>query len=117
MSTFILLWCFAYYVNFVQSKNPLKTRYYLALVYSILYTIFSFMNRYYNNKIMYHSHTNIQNKILKLLDKQLQILEDEVNLLKFKITHNKMSDSDLEIIYESLVGATNLEEKNGKKKF
>ena len=35
---------------------------------------------------------NIQNKILKLLDKQLQILEDEVNLLKFKITHNKMSD-------------------------
>ena len=44
---------------------------------------------------------NIQNKILRLLDKQLQILEDEVNLLKFKITHNKMSDSDLEIIYES----------------
>ena len=53
---------------------------------------------------------NIQNKMLKLLDKQLQILEDEVNLLKFKITHNKMSDSDLELIYESLVGATNLEE-------
>ena len=53
---------------------------------------------------------NIQNKILRLLDKQLQILEDEVNLLKFKITHNKMSDSDLETIYESLVGATNLEE-------
>ena len=53
---------------------------------------------------------NIQNKILRLLDKQLQILEVEVNLLKFKITHNKMSDSDLEIIYESLVGATNLEE-------
>ena len=53
---------------------------------------------------------NIQNKILRLLDKQLQILEDEVNLLKFKITHNKLSDSDLETIYESLVGATNLEE-------
>ena len=35
---------------------------------------------------------NIQNKILRLLDKQLQVLEDEVNLLKFKITHNKMSD-------------------------
>ena len=38
------------------------------------------------------SDDNIQNKILKLLDKQLQILEDEVNLLKFKL------------IYESLKG-------------
>ena len=47
---------------------------------------------------------NIQNKILKLLDKQLQILEDEVNLLKFKITHNKMSDEELELIYQSLKG-------------
>ena len=47
---------------------------------------------------------NIQNKILKLLDKQLQILEDEVNLLKFKITHNKMSDEELELIYQSLQG-------------
>ena len=47
---------------------------------------------------------NIQNKILKLLDKQLQILEDEVNLLKFKITHNKMSDEELELIYLSLKG-------------
>ena len=53
---------------------------------------------------------NIQNKILKLLDKQLQVLEDEVNLLKFKITHNKMSDEELELIYLSLIGATNLEE-------
>ena len=47
---------------------------------------------------------NIQNKILRLLDKQLQILEDEVNLLKFKITHNKMSDEELELIYQSLQG-------------
>ena len=47
---------------------------------------------------------NIQNKILKLLDKQLQVLEDEVNLLKFKITHNKMSDEELELIYLSLKG-------------
>jgi len=39
-----------------------------------------------------------------LLDKQLQILEDEVNLLKFKITHNKMSDEELELIYQSLQG-------------
>ena len=52
---------------------------------------------------------NIQNKILKLLDKQLQILEDEVNLLKFKITHNKMSDEELELIYQSLQGVIDLE--------
>ena len=51
-----------------------------------------------------NSEDNIQNKILKLLDKQLQILEDEVNLLKFKITHNKMSDEELELIYQSLKG-------------
>ena len=52
----------------------------------------------------------IQNKILRLLDKQLQILEDEVNLLKFKITHNKMSDDELQMIYEALTGALELEE-------
>ena len=52
---------------------------------------------------------NIQNKILKLLDKQLQILEDEVNLLKFKITHNKMSDEELELIYLSLKGVIDSE--------
>jgi len=52
---------------------------------------------------------NIQNKILRLLDKQLQVLEDEVNLLKFKITHNKMSDEELEIIYQSLVGVMDME--------
>ena len=51
-----------------------------------------------------NTEENIQNKILKLLDKQLQILEDEVNLLKFKITHNKMSDEELELIYLSLKG-------------
>ena len=53
---------------------------------------------------------NIQNKILRLLDKQLQILEDEVNLLKFKITHNKMSDEELELIYQSLAGVMNPED-------
>ena len=51
-----------------------------------------------------NTEDNVQNKILKLLDKQLQILEDEVNLLKFKITHNKMSDEELELIYLSLKG-------------
>ena len=59
------------------------------------------------------SDDNIQDKILKLLDKQLQILEDEVNLLKFKITHNKMSDEELELIYESLKGVVELEKWNG----
>ena len=54
-----------------------------------------------------NTENNIQNKILKLLDKQLQILEDEVNALKFKITHNKMSDEELEIVYESLKTVTN----------
>ena len=53
-----------------------------------------------------NTEDNIQNKILKLLDKQLQILEDEVNLLKFKITHNKMSDVELEVVYESLKTVT-----------
>ena len=52
---------------------------------------------------------DMESKILKLLDKQLQILEDEVNLLKYKITHNKMSDEELELIYESLKGAVELE--------
>ena len=52
---------------------------------------------------------NIQNKLLKLLDKQLQLLEDEVNLLKFKITHNKMSDEELELIYLSLKGVIDME--------
>ena len=59
------------------------------------------------------SDDNIQDKILKLLDKQLQILEDEVNLLKFKITHNKMSEEELELIYESLKGVVELEKWNG----
>ena len=54
-----------------------------------------------------NTENNIQNKILKLLDKQLQILEDEVNALKFKITHNKMSDVELEVVYESLKTVTN----------
>jgi len=53
---------------------------------------------------------DMQSKILKLLDKQLQILEDEVNLLKFKITHNEMGDEELETIYESLQGTIDLED-------
>ena len=44
----------------------------------------------------------IQEKILKLLDQQMKTLEEEVNLLKFKLSHNKMSNSELEIVYEQL---------------
>ena len=53
---------------------------------------------------------NIQYNILRLLDKHLQVLEDEVNLLKFKITHNKMGDDELQMIYEALTGALELED-------
>ena len=53
---------------------------------------------------------SIQTKIIKLLDKQLQILEDEVNLLKFKMSHNKMSEDELQIIYETLQETLNLED-------
>ena len=36
----------------------------------------------------------IQEKILKLLDQQMKTLEEEVNLLKFKLSHNKISNSE-----------------------
>jgi hypothetical protein len=57
-----------------------------------------------------NTEESIQTKIIKLLDKQLQILDDEVNLLKFKITHKKVGDEELEIIYESLQRDLNLED-------
>jgi hypothetical protein len=57
-----------------------------------------------------NTEESIQTKIIKLLDKQLQILDDEVNLLKFKITHKKVGDEELEIIYESLKRDLNLED-------
>ena len=41
-------------------------------------------------KLIKKSEDSLQDKIVKLLDLQLEILEDEVNALKFKITHNKM---------------------------
>ena len=46
----------------------------------------------------------LQTKIIKLLDKQLEILEEEVNALKFKMSHNKLSEDDLQLIYDSLIG-------------
>ena len=57
-----------------------------------------------------NTEETIQTKIIKLLDKQLQILEDEVNILKFKITHKKVGDEELEFIYESLQKDLNLED-------
>ena len=46
----------------------------------------------------------LQSKIIKLLDKQLEILEAEVNELKFKMSHNKLSEDELQLIYDSLKG-------------
>ena len=46
----------------------------------------------------------LQTKIIKLLDKQLEILEEEVNALKFKMSHNKLSEDELQLIYDSLRG-------------
>ena len=60
----------------------------------------------------------IQEKILKLLDQQMKTLEEEVNLLKFKLSHNKMSNSELEIVYEQLKDSfIPKEDWHGKKKF
>ena len=50
----------------------------------------------------------VQNKILRLLDKQLQVLEDEVNLLKFKLSHNKLSDEELQAIHDELEKSTQI---------
>ena len=46
----------------------------------------------------------LQSKIIKLLDKQLEVLEEEVNALKFKMSHNKLSEDELQLIYDSLRG-------------
>jgi len=44
----------------------------------------------------------IHEKISKLLDKQMKVLEEEVNLLRFKLAHNKLSKSELQTVYEQL---------------
>ena len=59
----------------------------------------------------------LQSKIIKLLDKQLEILEAEVNELKFKMSHNKLSEDDLQLIYDSLRGIMpEMEASHGSKK-
>ena len=55
-------------------------------------------------KLIKKSEDTLQEKIIKLLDLQLQILEDEVNTLKYKLAHNKLSEEELQLIHDSLVG-------------
>jgi len=51
-------------------------------------------------KLIKKSEDSLQEKIIKLLDLQLQILEDEVNTLKYKLAHNKLSEEELRLIIE-----------------
>ena len=55
-------------------------------------------------KLIKKSEDTLQEKIVKLLDLQLQILEDEVNTLKYKLAHNQLSEVELQLIHDSLVG-------------
>lgn len=55
-------------------------------------------------KLIKKSEDTLQEKIIKLLDLQLQILEDEVNTLKYKLAHNQLSEVELQMIHDSLVG-------------
>ena len=55
-------------------------------------------------KVIKKSEDTLQEKIIKLLDLQLQILEDEVNTLKYKLAHNQLSEAELQLIHDSLVG-------------
>ena len=55
-------------------------------------------------KLIKKSEDTLQEKIIKLLDLQLQILEDEVNNLKYKLAHNQLSEAELQLIHDSLVG-------------
>ena len=54
-------------------------------------------------KLIKKSDDSLQDKIIKLLDLQLQILEDEVNTLKYKLAHNKLSEEELQLIHDSLL--------------
>ena len=51
---------------------------------------------------------DLKQKIFELLDKSLVILEDEVNLLKFKLSHNKLSDEELQAIHDELEKSTQI---------
>lgn len=51
---------------------------------------------------------DIKQKIFELLDKSLEMLEDEVNNLKFKLSHNKLSDKELQAIHDELEKSTQI---------
>ena len=51
---------------------------------------------------------DLRQKVFELLDKSLAILEDEVNLLKFKLSHNKLSDKELQAIHDELEKSTQI---------
>jgi len=51
---------------------------------------------------------DLKQKIFELLDKSLEILEDEVNLLKFKLSHNKRSEEELQAIHDELKKSTQI---------
>ena len=54
-------------------------------------------------KLIKKSEDSLQDKIVKLLDLQLEILEDEVNALKYKLSHNNLSEEELQLIHDSLM--------------
>ena len=54
-------------------------------------------------KLIKKSEDSLQEKIVKLLDLQLEILEDEVNALKYKLSHNNLSEEELQLIHDSLM--------------
>ena len=43
---------------------------------------------------------DLKQKVFELLDKSLATLQDEVDLLKFKLLHNELSDEELQAIYD-----------------
>ncbi len=55
-----------------------------------------------------NTNKDIKQKVFELLDKSLSILEDEVNLLKFKLSHNKLSDEELQAIHDELEKSTQI---------
>tara|TARA_R110000751_G_scaffold74478_1_gene150489 strand:- start:51 stop:269 length:219 start_codon:yes stop_codon:yes gene_type:complete len=55
-----------------------------------------------------NTNKDIKQKVFELLDKSLSILEDEVNNLKFRLSHNKISDEELQAIYDELEKSTQI---------
>ena len=54
------------------------------------------------------THKDIKQKEFELLDKSLATLQDEVDLLKFKLLHNELSDKELQAIYDELEKSTQI---------